>query len=456
MSTRRASNFVAKAVRAISVSCIVLSATSQTALAQHSLYRNTSDKYADETLIITLCAGADMTRVQQTLDELHITVRRTLPVVSENYTILFVMPEKGTADATLNKILAKKDRNFETVSRNLRLKGAGMKSLSASAPNDPYFIDQWNLATIGWTQARNNFQTQLAQMPQPAIYDLDSGVQPISNGNEPSYPELSNIKQWNALSDAKEPISESAHDDYGHGTGCATVYGAITDNEWGIAGVASFSKVNMPAIYEFRCLNSKDDIVPLTTIVSILQFISNKEISHLGKAPINISLQDGGLPTAPYWSDKTLQRIAHTLYNQGSLVVLCAGDYGQDLSSYQPPSYIRVLQGTDKDNYLGTKAEGDPSDWLGADKPTAPGYEIKGWWSNPAPPLVYDLVGTSFAAPTWAGCIAVLQALDHKLTAPAADKILLETAQTLNSKFNGTATTVKMVNLNAAIQKVLH
>ncbi len=397
-----------------------------------------------------------MGRVKKTLDEVHATIRRTLPVTSDNYTILFVMPEKGKADDTLNKILAKKDHNFEAISRNLKLKSAGVRAAAVATPDDPYFSDQWNLATIGWTQARNDFQAQLAKMPQPAIYDLDSGVQPISNSNEPSYAELDTITQWNALSDAKEPTSEKAHDDYGHGTGCASVYGAVTDNDWGIAGVASFSKVNTPAIYEFRCLNSQDDIVPLTTIVSILQFISNKKIAHLGKAPINISLQDGGLPTSPYWSDKTIQRIAKTLYKQGSLVVLCAGDYGQDLSSYEPPSYIRVVQGTDQNNVLGTQADGYPSDWLGADKPTAPGYEIKGWWASPAPPLVYTLIGTSFAAPTWAGCIAVLQALDHKLTAPEADKILMDTAQKLNSKFNGTATTVKMVDLHAAIKKVVH
>jgi hypothetical protein len=364
------------------------------------------------------------------------------------------MPERGKADETLNKILAKKDRNFDSISRNLRLKSAGVRAATTSAPDDPYFSDQWNLATIGWTKARSVFEKRLEKMSNPAIYDLDSGVQPIANSNQPSHPELNNITQWNALSDASEPTSENPQDDYGHGTGVASVYGAVTGNDWGIAGVASFSNKNTPAIYEFRCLNAQDDIVPLTTVVSILQFISNKQIAHLGKAPINISLQDGGLPTAPYWSDQTLQRIAKTLYNQGSLLVLCAGDYGQDQSAYQPPTYLRVVQGTDSTNALGTQAEGDPSDYLGPDQPTAPGYEIKGWWDNPSPPEVYSLIGTSFASPTWAGCIAVLQALDHRLSAPAADKILMDTAQKLNSSFNGTATTVHMVDLAAAIGKL--
>ena len=93
----------------------VMSLPAQAQVQNHS---STGAKYADDSLIITTSPGADMNKIKALLTDVHATVIRTLHVNRENYSLLFVKPEKGKADETLKNILAKKDKNIQSVGRN--------------------------------------------------------------------------------------------------------------------------------------------------------------------------------------------------------------------------------------------------------------------------------------------------------------------------------------------------
>ena len=414
---------------------------------RHSRPAKSKQAYADDTLIITLNPGADMDKVNEVLDDVHGTIVRTLHVDAGNYSILFVQPEPGKADETVKKISDTKDKSFKSITRNKVLKGSGT-AIPNSVPNDPFFFEQWNLAALNWTQARNDFGSRFRTIPH--VVDLDSGIQPIFEKHE-----LSNVTQYNALNAKIDPFLEVPFDDMinypgapGHGTACFDTYGARTDNQIDTAGVASFTGSIAPHVYEFRCLNSQDNATT-DAMVSAMVFVINNQAKLGGPSPVNISI-DSDPPT---WSSEPFMTLAQTIYSQGSLVVWCAGDYKRDDTvDYQKPkvAYARVVQGTDELGKLGGGSFG--SDYLGNNTAAAPGYNVDLMWGNHQ---LLNSYGTSFAAPTWAGCIAVLQSISPQLTAPQADVIVFNTARSVQSPPAGKSSpvfTLRIPNLDAAIK----
>lgn len=404
-----------------------------------------NQEYADDTLIITLTPGADMDKVKDELNEVHGTVTKTLHIDAGNYSILFVKPENGKCGETIKKINEKKDKNFKSISRNQILHSSG---IALPAPTDPYFSDQWNLHHIHWVEARNTYGNR--QIVAPQMVDIDSGIQPINEGNE-----LNLIKQFDCIK-TDVPTPEIPFDDMdnyssapGHGTACNDMYGAVTDNAVDTAGVASFRANIRPRMYEFRSLN-KNDNATTKSLVLALSYIANNKAALGGACPVNISIEQSG---KPLWVQSPFAELAQSLYLQGSLAVFCAGDFGTDLSQY-PPGYGRVVQGTDQADKLGTGSYA--SCYIGNNMPAAPGYNVPLIWGNHQ---LLSSDGTSFASPTWAACIAVLQSIKPQLTAPQADQIVLSTATqiTVNSPPPGGATssyTLRLPNLLQAVAAI--
>lgn len=428
----------------ISLSCVA-AAISQTGNApRRSTIAQDSQKYADDTLIITLKPGADMEAVKETINEVHGTVVRTMHVDAGNYSILFVKPEAGKVDETMKEINDKQDKNFKSISRN-RVLHRGGNARKVQLPDDPFYYEQWNLASINWTQARTDFMNSFRKVPN--VVDLDSGVQPIFEKHE-----LSNVVQYNSLNGNSEPFLETPFDDMinyngapGHGTACYDTYGAATANGVDTAGAASFSGNNVPREYEFRCLDSNDD-ASNASLISALTYIVNNQSKLGGPSPVNISIY-GENP--PLYDSEPYISLAQSLYSQGSLAVFCSGDSGKDNSKYSV-GYSRVVQGTNSTDKLGRGT--DKSDYIGNNTAAAPGYGVYLMWGNHQ--LLYSY-GTSFASPTWAGCIAVLQSISPGLTAPQADTILFNTARSVQSPPPGKSSplyTLRIPNLDAAIK----
>lgn len=404
-----------------------------------------SGDVVDDTLILTLTPGADMDKVNETLSELNATVIRTLHVNGDNYTILFIKPEKGKTEDTLKKISSKKDKNIKAVSRNRRLHSAGQ---AVAQPNDPDYPDQWNLATINWVSARDTYISRVRM--QPRVIDIDSGVEPIRTHNE-----LNCVTQYKSRDGVSEPVLEKPHDDMidyasapGHGTACCDMFGALTDNNTDTCGVSSFCPSMVPSVVEFRVLG-KNDSTSSADMVMALTYIINHNASLGRFTPVNISIYSEDPPT---YAEEPFTSLSESLYKLGSLAVYCSGDAGADNSQY-PIGYSRVVQGTDINNHLGTGE--DNSDYAGPNMPAAPGYGVYLIWGNHE--LLYSY-GTSFASPTWAGCIAVLQAIRPDMTAPQADCILVQTARKVKSPYPGggsNTTTLLLPNLKAAIDAAL-
>jgi len=86
--------------------------------AQQPQNHSAGAKYADDNLIITTSPNADMDKIKALLTEEHATVIKTLHINRDNYSILFVKPEKGKANETLKSITDKKDPNIQSIGRN--------------------------------------------------------------------------------------------------------------------------------------------------------------------------------------------------------------------------------------------------------------------------------------------------------------------------------------------------
>jgi subtilisin family serine protease len=94
-------------------------------------------------------------------------------------------------------------------------------SIDDTIPNDPQFSSQWGLESI---RAHKAWDIKKSNEVKVAI--IDTGV-------DCSHPDLNCVGEYNAITK-----TTSQMDDNGHGTHCAGVVGALTNNRTGISGIS--------------------------------------------------------------------------------------------------------------------------------------------------------------------------------------------------------------------------
>lgn len=95
-------------------------------------------------------------------------------------------------------------------------------------PNDPYYPNQWGLEKIGWNAALNytdgDYSITIAILDTGIDYDHeDFSSDHMINGPD--------FVSW-------QPWDDDSTDENGHGTACAGIASAVTNNSTGIAGIS--------------------------------------------------------------------------------------------------------------------------------------------------------------------------------------------------------------------------
>ncbi|GAB4457519.1 MAG: hypothetical protein OHK0029_17450 [Armatimonadaceae bacterium] len=272
-----------------------------------------------------------------------------------------------------------------------------------STPNDSYFLNsQYGPQKIAAPSAWSIWQPQNTTV----VAVVDTGV--VLN-----HPDLANKIYRNSSGgvigyDFANGDSDPT-DDNGHGTHCAGIIGAETNNALGIAGIAGWdggagSDVTSTKIMPIKVLSASGSGT-MTAVANGITFAADN-----GAKVISLSLGGGG--------STTLANAVSYAWNKGCVLVAAAGNSGSSAQSY-PAAYPNVLSVAATDSSDRLASFSNYGSWVSC---AAPGVSILSTY----PGGYAYLSGTSMACPHVAGEVALLASQVPSLSNSVLRTLVLE------------------------------
>jgi subtilisin family serine protease len=330
-------------------------------------------------------------------------------------------------------------------------------------PNDENFSKQWYLNNIGqvfldW-EGHNYSGIPDSDIDAPEAWEMETGspdvvIAIIDTGVDYMHPDLEaniwnnddeipdngidddnngyidDIRGWNFLADDNDP-----KDYYGHGTMCAGIAAAVTNNKIGVAGICHNCKI-MPII---------GGIFDLVNVVKSIRYAANN-----GADIISMSF---GIKR---WSFLVKNTIDYA-FNKGVFLCAAAGNSNRNVKGF-PAGFDNVVAvaATNQNDERCTSDDWRPGmgsnygDWVDIAAPgshiftTFPTYHVfmndfdMAPWPNIKQNYSYG-GGTSSSSPVVAGVAALLLSKDPSLTPDELKALLCGNVDQYNSKeFIGT------------------
>ncbi len=262
-------------------------------------------------------------------------------------------------------------------------------------PNDPLFSYQWGLDAI---EAPKAWEIQRGE-PSISVAILDTGV-------DTTHPDLAGvvIRGWDFIANNDETM-----DEHGHGTAMAGIVAATMNNEEGIAGVASGTRI-LPV----RVLDSTG----MGTYIDVARGLIYA--ADQGVQVINLSF--GG-----YGYSNALGDAVEYAHSSGAVLVAAGGNEDTNEPIY-PAAYPNVIA-------VSALAQADEI-WQSSNqgsyiKLAAPGYDV----IAPTPDQGYaSFIGTSSAGAHVAGVAALSLSKNSDFSNTQIEQILYRTADDLGEK----------------------
>jgi YD repeat-containing protein len=258
-----------------------------------------------------------------------------------------------------------------------------------AVPNDPFFSQQWGLQNTGQTGG-----TPGADIHAPEAWDVEKGssslvIAVIDTGCDLTHPDLAGkfVSGHDFVNNDSDPS-----DDNGHGTFCAGIAAAVTDNTVGIAGVSCGSKI-MPV----KVLDATGTGNYFTLADGIIHAADN------GASVINLSL-GGDTPNT------TLEEAMKYAYAKGVVICAAAGNSGASGVAY-PAAYTQyclAVAATDNNDQRASFSSCGPEVDI-----AAPGVNIHSTYKDGT---YKTASGTSASTPFVSGLAALLLSHDSTLT----------------------------------------
>ena len=259
--------------------------------------------------------------------------------------------------------------------------------------DDPMITSQWALDAINGAEAHQMLKDLNAPARKAVVAILDTGV-------DSRHEDLSGIFQ-------KSP---GHSDEHGHGTHCAGIAGAATNNGIGMASLNWNG--HFVEIRGYKALG--DD--GLGSLESIAQAII--DATDAGADVISMSL--GGFAFTP---PKVVADAVSYAFEENAIVIAAAGNSNQDAKNHMPSNIegVIVVSAVDQKNRKASFSNTNTS----LNRPiAAPGVDILSLKPNNE---YKNNSGTSMATPVVSGLVGVMRAINPALTAQEAYAILHQT-----------------------------
>jgi subtilisin family serine protease len=358
--------------------------------------------------MVELKGNADRDSFDSALKDMHGTLVDTIKMGP--LTILVVQAEPGTAAETQKKLSSSNE--VKAVQRNTTYR-------LNQAPDDVLFSTQWDLTFMQYANAR---PLGLNNNGLVFMYFLDTGFNPTFGETTPLVRQYDFSRPWFPSGDLETP-----HDSGFHGTSTATVL-CDTDNFFGFAGMSNWEG-QRTSLTELR-ISQDGETANGLNIVYALQFLYGQfAAGGFPAGPVNLSF--GQSPPFTLNAAPLIQDIAQLLQQQGSLLVLAAGNDGVEDPSAE--LFARRVASISQDGQLSSFSEFGPFN-AAAPGDMVPCYEPMNGAQGGLPVFIS---GTSFAAPRWCSAIVnVMAALPaSKRNAHYADQIVIDTGTVTNQKW---------------------
>ena len=269
--------------------------------------------------------------------------------------------------------------------------------------NDPAVGEQWGLEKMGFDQLQGLMKNnKMKAKKQALLVILDTGVDANHEDLKANYVSIQ---------------ESSDNDPRGHGTHCAGIAAAVSNNQIGIVSVNPNS--DFVRISSIKVLNSSGVGSQKRIIDGIIK------AADAGADVISMSL--GGRSSKS--KQKAYDQAIEYANDKGAIVVVAAGNNGGNAKEIAPANATGVITVTALKQDL---SKADFSNHIKDIKMgiSAPG---EGIYSTLPNDKYASLNGTSMATPYVSGLVAVMKAIDPSLTTSEVYEILSETGKSTKS-----------------------
>jgi thermitase len=309
----------------------------------------------------------------------------------------------------------------ETIQLEVREGATSTPAISAKNVNDPLVKQQWGWDMIQGDQVQGLFvSSQLRPKKQALIAIIDSGV---------------DAAHTDLFSQYISSGQENDTDPLGHGTHCAGIAGAVSNNGIGIASlIPGASFVHLTSI---KVMNSMGIGSQLATIQGMIK------AAEMGADVISMSL--GGISSDS--RQKAYEEAVKYCNAKGAIVVAAAGNSSTNAKNYAPANANGIITvsaiGLDQKKASFSNTVNDLKYGI-----AAPGVQIMSTFPNQQ---YKELDGTSMATPMVSGLVGLLKAFRPELNTQEIYKILYETGKPISDG----KSTGRLIQAADALERVL-